>query len=467
MNRARLGFIAAVASGLAAGGCASGGGGGGGATGGEFEGYAPSDNTHTRTAQFALLQAGAAEDGGEARYREALAAATTSIGQEADNPLGYMLAGQAQIGLDDYVAADSLFDKALDLYPAYAEDIRIERERAWVETFNAAIPPIDAGELEEGIRMLEKAEMIFGRQYPEALINLGMTYNMAGRTDDAIDAFGAALDIMRNPPHEDLDSARVAGWAEREWSVAFNRAQLLGQAERYDEALAEYETYLSDRPDDAVALTNMAALLVQSGMQDSAQAIYGLLESADLELRELMNVGTGLYTSEEFEQAADAFRRIAEISPDSRDAVLNLGLSLLEAEAWDELLAVGERLVEIDPFNPYSYRLHGQALVRTGAEQEAVTVLERGEDLEFHLDHPQLVPRSGGGGTVTFQFINKSLDRGTTVDVRVHFLGDDGAKIGHVDVRVTASEADVVEEHPADLTSSEGVTGYYLEVLNR
>ncbi len=433
-----------------------------------MEGFAPSENTHTRTAQFALLQAGAAEDGGEARYREALAAAMTSIAQEADNPMGYMLAGQAQIGLDDYVAADSLFDKALELYPAYGEDIRIERESAWITAFNTALVPIDAGDAAEGIRLLEKAEMIFSERRPEALINLGMAYNMAERPDDAIDAFGRALRIIRNPRSESVDSATRASWSEREMSVAFNRAQLLSQAERHDEAIAEYETYLGNYPNDVTALSSMASVLSMSGMQDSAQAIYdGLLANDDLGPRELMNVGVGLYTGEAFEQAADAFRKVAEIAPESRDALFNLAQALLDSEAWEELAAVSSRLIELDGFDPYNHRLYAQALVQAGDEQEAVRVLESAEALEFNLGGTTLTPRSSGGGSVRGELTNKLLEPGTTVEVRVHFLGEDGAEVGFVDVRVIAPAADAAQSFQADLTSDESVLAYYLEVLNR
>ncbi len=468
MNKVRFGFIAALAGVLAMGGCASGSGGGGGSGGGAaMDGFPPRDNTHTRTAQFALLQAGEAADGGEARYREALAAATTSIMQEPTNPMGYMLAGQAQIGLDDYVGADTLFVKALELYPAYSEDVRIEREAAWIDAFNSAIEPLDAGDAAVGIPLLEKAELIFPGQRPEALINLGMSYNMEGRTEDAVEAFGLALGIIRNPRMEDADSAMLASWAEREMSVSFNRAQLLSQTERYDDAVAEYETYLASHPGDVTALSSMAAALSEAGMPDSAQAIYDNLLSAEgLGLRDYMNIGVGLYGGEAYEQAADAFRMVAEVAPESRDALYNLAQALFDSEAWEELLDVGARLIELDPYGSYNYRLFAQALVQTGDEQEAVRILETAQALTFEIEETTLTPRSAGGGSLVGHFLNKSLEAGTTVQVRVHFLGEDGAVIGYTDVRVVAPEAEVAQAFQADFTSDEAVMAYYLEVLD-
>ena len=466
MNKVRSGFIAAVASVLATGGCASGSGGSGGA-GGAMEGYPPRDNTHTRTAQFALLQAGEAEDGGESRYREALAAATTAIVQESTNPMGYMLAGQAQIGLDDYVAADTLFSKALELYPAYAEDVRIERESAWITAFNSSIDPLDEGDVAEGIRLLEKAEAIYPGQRPEALINLGMGYSRESRTEDAIDAFGRALEIIRNPRSEGVDSAMLASWAEREMSVSFNRAQMLSQAQRYDDAVAEYETYLASHPDDVTARSSMASALVEAGMPDSAQAIYDNLLSAEgLGMRDYMNIGVGLYTGEAFAQAADAFRIVTEVAPDSRDAVYNLAQALFDAEAWDELLEVGPRLIALDPYGPYNYRIYAQALVQTGDEQEAVEHLEASEALPFNLEETRLTPRAAGGGFLTGVLVNKTLEPGATVELRIHFLGEDGAAIGFADVRVVAPAADVAQAFRADFTSDETVLAFYVEVVD-
>ena len=463
LKKLRFGFALAAAGALSLGGCASGSGGGGGD--GEVEGNPPRENSHTRSAELALTQATALGD--PSRFGNALEAASNAIAEEPTNPLGYYQAGRAQIGLEDYAAADTLFDAALELYPAYAEDVRIERENAWIVMFNQAIEPLNTGAHEDGVRMLEMAELIFPGRRPEALINLGVSYGNMGRNDDAIEAFARALAVIRAPQPETVDSATYAGWAESEASVTFNRAQLLGQVERYDEAAAEYETYLESDPGNVSALSSLAAVMSQSGRPDSAQAIYdGLLSQSDLGPRESFNIGVGLYSAEVYDRAAEAFRAVAEVAPQNRDALYNWAQSLYEAEAWEALLPVAQDLLELDPYNSNSHQILARALINTGDEQEAVRILQEGENLAFTLEDTQLQPRSAGGGSVNGYLTNRSLEAGSTVSVRVHFISDDGIVAGFVDIRVTAPEPDTTEPFVADLATDERILGFYFEVMS-
>ncbi|MCY4400084.1 MAG: tetratricopeptide repeat protein [Gemmatimonadetes bacterium] len=471
MNKSRFGLPLVTATVFVLSGCASGGGGGGGE-----EGNPPRENDHTRTAELYLTQAqtlGAAE-----RYQDALAAAFNSIMDDSTNALGYFQAARAQLGLGDYVAADTLFGAALELYPGYDQDVRVQRESTWIELFNQAIIPLDAGDSEEGARLLEAAEMIFPARRPEALINLGVTYTNLGRTQDAVDAYGNALEIIRGPRMAEVDSTTAADWASRELSVTFNRAQLLSEAERYDEAATEYERYLESYPGDVGALSSLATTLAQSGMADSAQAIYdNLLAGTGLGMREYFNIGVGLYGAasdmeepEEaktiFERAAEAFRQVAEVAPENRDALFNLAQSLVDAENWEELIPVARALLELDGQNPDSYTILAQGLVGTDQTQEAVQVLEAREALAFRLEGSTLQPQARGGASLVGTFVNNTLDAGTTVTIRVHFNGEDGAEVGASDIRVTAPEQGGAEPFRATLDSDESVMGYYFEVLS-
>lgn len=463
LKKLRFGFALSAAGVLSLGGCASGGGGGGG--GAAEEGNPPRENSHTRSAELALTQAMALGD--PTRFDAALEAASNAIAEEPTNPLGYFQAGRAQIGLEDYAAADTLFEAALELYPAYAEDVRVERENAWIVMFNNAIEPLNAGAQEEGVRMLEMAELVFPGRRPEALINLGVSYGNMGRPEDAIDAFARALAVIRGPRRETVDSATHAGWLESEASVTFNRAQLLGQVERYDEAAAEYEAYLESNPDNVSALSSLAAVMSQSGRPDSAQAIYDqLLSQSDLGPRESFNIGVGLYSAEVYDRAAEAFQAVAEVAPQNRDALYNWAQSLYEAEEWEALLPVAQDLLALDEYNSNSYQILARALINADDEQEAVRILQLGEDLAFTLEDTQLQPRSSGGGSVNGYLTNRSLEAGATVAIRVHFISDDGIVAGSADIRVTAPEPESAEPFAADLSSDESILGFYFEVLS-
>lgn len=460
-----LAALAVLLSGCASAGGTGGAGGAGGAGGGEGVGGGnpPTENSSTRSADFFLIQASQADDP-EDRYREALAAATVAIQEGPDNPRGYFLAGRAQIGLGDMVAADTLFSRALELYAGYRDEIRLERENAWIELFNASL---EAGDTEDGIRLLQEAEVIFTRQRPEALINLGVTLGNAGRYDEAADAYGAAIEIITGPRTAEVNDTTAADWQSRLQSTSFNRARVLTLAERFEDAAAAYATYLESEPGDIQGLSGLAQALIANGQADSAQVIYNsLLDRPGLGLRAYQDIGVGLYNVDVFDQAARAFRAAANIAPESRDAVYNLGQSLFEAEDWEALIPVAQQLMELDPNNPQTYLLLGYALARTDREAEAGAVLEASEALPFTLDGYQLQPRSGGGATVGALLTNRTLETGTVIEMRVHFSGENGSEIGTVDVRVEAPPPEQARQVTAEIRSAEIVAGFYFEILS-
>jgi hypothetical protein len=146
-----LKFVLLAVGAMVGGACASGGGGsssGPEPVEGMPEGTRPSDNSFTQTAQLMLLQAqGAANpEEGRPRLQEALDQAMGSIESEPGNPLGYRLAAEAQIGLGDFAAADTLLVRAEELYPAYSLESPAIREAAWVNAYNDAIGMMQAGD---------------------------------------------------------------------------------------------------------------------------------------------------------------------------------------------------------------------------------------------------------------------------------------------------------------------------------
>ena len=458
MINSRFAIALAAAGVLVFSGCASGGGGGGAGDG------APGDNDYTRSAELFLTQAQSL--GMVERYQEALDAAMNSIMDDSANARGYFLAARAQVGLADYVAADTLFAIALELYPGYDSDIRVEREQGWINLFNEAIGPLDTENHEVGIRLLESAETIFNGRRPEALINLGVTYNNAGRPEDAIASYRRALEVLRGPAMADADSATAADWRQREQSVTMNLALLLSRSDRYDEAAAAYETYLASNLDDMSARASLASVLSESGQVDAAQAIYDdLLSATGLEMRDYFNIGAGLYNAEVYDQAAQAFGAIVEVAPENRDAVFNLAQSLYENEEWETLIPIAELLMELDGYNYDSYLILSRALLMSGNSDVAQEVYTTGEELSFRLSNSQLQP-TGNGAIIVGDLVNKTLEAGTTVTIRVHFNGMDGAEIGTTDIRLTAPEPEAAEPFRVDFSSDEDVLGYYFEVIS-
>ena len=470
--RFQPGVVLAASMVIVAGACAAGSGGGPAETAtppGVEEGVPPRDNMFTRTAALALSQAMQNADPGErqSRYQEALQAALDGVTNDPGNPQSYRQAGEAYVGLNDLVGADSMWTRAEDLYPLYSFDLTPLREQQWVNQYNLAVNQIQAGNTEGAIPLLESAHTIYkGR--PEAMLNLGSIHAQLANDDDAIRWYRNALDMLRGPEFDAQPVDVQATWSENEEIAAFNLAQILAGAGRNEEAEVAYRTYLERSPDNVTALSNLAVVLMSMDRNDEAAEIYqGLLARTDLDSRDYYVTGIGLYNAENYSMAAQAFGRAYELIPESRDALYNYAQALYLAGELDELYPAAVSLIEMDPYNNNVYRLMAQGLMAQGDTAEAARILEEEmATLEFEIDGTILQPFGGGGGVVNGELLNHSLDEGGSVDIRVFFYGPGGIEIGTQDISVPVPAAEMREIFRVEFDSDQDVVAYRYEVIS-
>ncbi len=445
-------------------------------------GEEPRDDEFTQEADRFFNRAAEAEQDSafaEARehYAEAFAAAEQAIEADPTNPKGYYQAGLANLGTEDFEAADTLFDRAVDLHPPYQLQIDPLREQFWVEEFNAGVQTLQEGDEDQAVRHWERADAIWeGR--PEAMLNLGTIYANRGELEMAAEEFEGAVEVIEGESIEMVDSATAANWRENAEIVRQNLAQIYTQLERYDEAIDLYEARLESDPEDTQTLTSLAAALVASDQPDSARVIYArLLEQPDVGGEQLFNIGVGLYQMDAFGEAAGAFRAATEANPYNRDALQNYGQALFQSmqegdlsEAEQDSVAralaeTGRRLVEIDPYSPAGHELTAQGLVRSGEEDAAVDALEEGDALPFNVLGTRLQPSPEGGGTLTGQILNHSLEPGTSIQIRFTFYSA-GEELGTSTVRVQAPAEDETTDFETSVEGSQPATGYQYQVIS-
>lgn len=475
------GLILAVAVAVAMSACASAGGTGAGAPtaakGNYPPGTAPWDNDYTKQANRAIGIAMLRQDEGEkrAQYETALRAAEASIAQEPDNPRGWFLAGQAYAGLNEMVAADSVFKKAQEIYPAYEPEINAEREEAWLRVYNEGIVALQANDIDGAIRMMELADAIYqGR--PEAKLNLGAFYANRNEVDKAIVAYQGALEILRRPVPEGIDSATLAMWQENEQPAAFNLAQLLTFSERYDEAEAAYREFRERYPDNLDVEVGLADVLVRKGDLEAANELYdALLSRTDLGYREYMRIGVGLFEGEVYDRAAEAFRQALKLNTSDRDAAYNLAQSLyvyagkldeqkkaqgadtkaIDAkliEVHTELVAAAQHVVDLDPANQnilaYLARSY-QALSQLSADRakqneyrnKVAEVLDRHEKATVEMANITVYPDEGQVRVVG-TLRNLKVKAGTPIRIEFTMMSMNGTPVGTADVTVDAPAAE-------------------------
>jgi tetratricopeptide (TPR) repeat protein len=476
--KVRLGLVLAAATLFTGVGCASGGGGGSnvpaaGPTlpGGQVleEGIRPRDNTHTRAADLALTQAQSTTDEVviQQRYTQALQAAMDGIEADPENPKSYMQAGQAYIGLNDFVGADSMLTRAEELHPRYILETEAWREQGWVNAYNAAIVPMNNGDLEAAAELFEQAAKLYDGR-PEAHLQLGAVYSQLDRTDDAVAAFQEAMRILEDSKEEQMaDTANAPIW-EQHWEIATTGlGQTLSFAGRNQEAADLYGQLLEEDPTNTAIMGALANNLSELGMADSVQALYDkLLSDPNLSERDFFNAGVGLYQIENYAVAAEAFQRAAEMNPFNRDARLNLAQTLSVSERFEELIPAARDLLSVDPRNALGWIFLTRALSETDQTEAANEVFNEYQSIGYEIEDLTVRPGPDGGATITGSLKNTSIEPGTTVALRFHFGGTQGREVGTLDIQVQAPAVDQSQVFQGEFVSSELVSGYKYEVLS-
>ena len=479
--------------------CASGGAGGAAADPGVAG--RPADNAHTRTAGIRLVQATAAEgDAAREHYEAARAEGLLSIETDPGNAKGYLIVGQAAVGLGDWVQADTMFDRAEEVFPGYADQIVSEREQAWVAAYNAGIEEVNAQDIEGARDLFAAADRLYQAR-PEARMNLGWANMRLGNNEGAIDAYLGALEILYGTPPEGLDEEQVAAWDRDRRVATFNLAQLLSQAGRHDEGAEVLEQFLARNPDlDAAtelqALTARANFLAAAGRADEAQALMESIRSrTDLSSADHFQIGIGLFNTGDYAEAAAAFARAAEMNPYSRDALLNLVQSLYSEameleeqpesqdrdarlrENYAQILEAAEQVQSFDPLNRnlLSFMLRayrGQAdLASNTAEaerfrQESQNLFRQYQAQRYEVSDISLNVGDGDRTTVTGMLTNLSGEAGSQIRIRFTAVNRGGTPIDSEVITIQLPPANETVEFRTELDLSSGdFAGWSYELI--
>ncbi len=477
--------------------------GGGGSTGAPQEaGNRPRDNSYTTSAGVHLVQAEAAE-GEDARthYEAAMQDVMNGIQADSMNPKLYLQAGQAAIGLEEWTRADSLLNKALDLYPGYQDRITSEREEAWVTAYNTGADALQAGDTERALRYFQGANTIYkGR--PEAMLAVGSVQMQLGNASDAADAYREALDILNGPPPERLDEEAAEGWARDRQVAAFNAAQLMAQSGRFSEAAEVLESFLDnnahllDAATELRAKTALAGFMAQAGRADEAAQLYDeIFSRQDLTSVDYFQVGIGFFNTGDYARAAQAFTRSAELNPYSRDALLNLVQSYYSEalelekedqtperdqqlmEIYDNLLDAARKVQALDPLNrnllSFMLRsLRAKADLAEASEAEELTrqtqeLYREYQNQPYGISDVGVAITQDDRARVTGQLANLSGNAGDQVQIHFALVDEEGNVVADDTISVTVPEQGTSTSFSTILDAAGGTfAGWEYELVN-
>jgi hypothetical protein len=210
--------------------------------------------------------------------------------------------------------------------------------------------------------------------------------------------------------------------------------------ERYADAEPLLRRRLAREPESIEVRSELASALNSLGRGSEARIIYStLLSEGGLQATELFNLGVGLFRVSDYEGAAEAFRRLTEVQPESRDAWFNYANALFAMEDWEGLVAVGDRLLGVDPLGENALLISARARLETGDREAAVRILQRVDAAPVHVEGLRL-RRTGANTTVEGQMTGNVAIPGSPVELLFTFFGDRGLQAGTVTEQVDAPE---------------------------
>jgi tetratricopeptide (TPR) repeat protein len=168
----------------------------------------------------------------------------------------------------------------------------------------------------------------------------------------------------------------------------YNLGIVLFNLKRYDEAIHEFRTYVSENPllehVPAAERTIGQIFVIQRRWQDAVDAFERVLSMApsDPETKRLLvdvlyNQGVEMASGGRFNEAASSFRKAVELDPSHGRARHNLAAALLDTNDLAGAEAQARKAIEINPMDAGSYDLLGRALALQGKAAEAVVQLEQ------------------------------------------------------------------------------------------
>ncbi len=190
--------------------------------------------------------------------------------------------------------------------------------------------------------------------------NYGVELRAAGRTQEAIEAYDAALK---------LDST-TALEAAKTWN---NRANAVADCGRIDEALENYDRALRCDPRYAGAMANKAGLLLRLGrVEEALKLCEAALEIDPRDRDALVNMATGLGSSGRDGEALPFYDRALAIDPKNAVIWSNRSNTLSHLDRYEEALAGYEQALKIAPAFVGALANRGVTLYKLGRPMQAI-----------------------------------------------------------------------------------------------
>lgn len=308
----------------------------------ELEQAARADSA-SPTAEFALVLALL----DQRSYDKALTAARALQVKHPRNPIGFNLAGIAQVRLNDMGNARKSFEQAIALDKNY-----------WPAVGNLARLELAAGKKDAAIALIERAASD-DRSNLEAQVALAELSSNRGRYVRVL---------------EELRKADVKALAPRLMLAREYLSHGLG-----DLALGAAREATAIAPTDATAIELLgSAQLLTEQRSDALSTFRRLASDYPRSLVAQLRLGQAHLALGDARSAEAAFGKALAIAPDNAEALVSIAQIHGQTGRFDEAMKVADKLRSSSPRSPIGYALAGDLSMVQGKHPDAIKAYEAG-----------------------------------------------------------------------------------------
>jgi tetratricopeptide (TPR) repeat protein len=379
--------------------------------------------------------------------------------------LWYMYA-QLYLLNHDLQGADSAFTRVEAVTdPECKREIERERFNEWVPLQNAGAQIMNDNP-DSALVLFRKASVIY-RTRPNAFLNMANIFYNQNKTDSAIVYFRRAASSTDDRASLDLRETALFNAARLLTREGNDTAVVRAEAQRrnlpdsvvklgyYREAEATYREELRLQPRDLAAQASLASTLTAQHRDAEARVVYDsmLAHTDSAEALDLMDAGTALFRSHQYDLSARAFELGLAKDRCDRDGLFNLSNVYLASKDSVKMLDAARRLVAVDSMNRTSLQVLARAWQDNGNKDSTLRVLLRADSLPWEMLVLRFEPGDTSaavhgmvtnlrsttlkGFTLAFQFVNAACEVVTTQTVDLPDLNANGSPGQSYDFNLT------------------------------
>lgn len=157
-----------------------------------------------------------------------------------------------------------------------------------------------------------------------------------------------------------------------------NTARTLVQQQRWEEAIAHYQTVLQQHPDWGEAYLELGNVFLHlKRWQDAVHCYQQVIQLQPQNPQAYHNLGDAFSKLQRWEEAVTAYQQAIQLKPNFSWSHNNLGDSLLQLGRWEDAATAYQQSIQLNPDFALSYHNLGDAYLQMQQWQEAIAAYQQ------------------------------------------------------------------------------------------